>query len=241
MTSNPVIVVTDIIFATFWLVAYVGIIYRGYKDKTYGMPVAALVVNISWEAAYAFFVDPFSNHVHLLTIPWFIFDVVIFWQTLKYGAKEFVDIPFVRRNFTLILIGAVAIAFPPIYWSFYEFRDPEAIYNGFAANTVMSILFIAMLLRRDSPRGQSIYIAIAKFLGTLFAWLATALTVTTSPTNEWPESFTSFWVDSITHTEYPLTPLVNYLYLVIFFLDIAYIILLYRRLKADQINPWRRF
>jgi hypothetical protein len=106
---------------------------------------------------------------------------------------------------------------------------------------MMSILFVVMPLRRDSPRGQSLYIAVSKFFGTFLAWVATALTVTTSVTKQWPDNLASFWADSATHDRYPLTPLVNYLYLVVFLADILYIVLLHRRLRAAGIKPWRRF
>ena len=33
----------------FWLVAYILIIYRGFKDQSYGMPVVAFIGNIAWE------------------------------------------------------------------------------------------------------------------------------------------------------------------------------------------------
>jgi hypothetical protein len=42
-----------------------------------------------------------------------------------------------------------------------------AIYSAFAQNLIMSILFIAMLVRRDNVEGQSMYIALFKWLGTL--------------------------------------------------------------------------
>jgi hypothetical protein len=239
MTSD-IVVVTGVVCTIFWLIAYVGIIYRGAKDKTYGMPIAALAANLSWEAAYGFFINPFGDHIHTLSIAWFIVDVVIFWQVFRHGPGEFED-PVVRKYLRPILFAAVAVAYPVVYLGFFEFNDPDGEYTGFGVNFLMSFLFVVMLWRRGSSRGQSLYIAVAKFLGTFLAWLATALTVTTSPTKQWPDSFASFVVDSATHTSYPLTPLINYLYLVIFLVDVLYIVLLHRRLTAEGIRPWRRF
>ena len=42
-----------------------------------------------------------------------------------------------------------------------------ATYSAFAQNAAMSILFVVMLFRRDSTRGQSMLIAVAKWIGTL--------------------------------------------------------------------------
>jgi hypothetical protein len=45
---------------------------------------------------------------------------------------------------------------------------------------------------------------------------------------------------TFSHATYPLTPLINVLYGVTFFVDIAYILLLRARLKECGMNPWRR-
>lgn len=240
MKDTGIVIVTGVLCVLFWVIAYFAIINRGFRDKTFGMPVAALAANLSWEAIYGFFLDPFGDQIHLLSIPCFLIDLVIAWQCLRYGPKDF-KAPFVRKHFKLILPGAVAVAFPVVYLAFLEFNDPLGEYTGFGINFMMSFLFVAMLLRRDSVAGQSQYVAVGKWLGTLFAWLATALTVTTSHTNPLPDSPWSFMADSITHTSYPLTPLINVLYLVIFIVDILYIVMLHRRLKEAGISSWRRF
>lgn len=222
------------------MVAYLAIIYRGFKDRTYGMPIAALAANLSWEAIYGFLLNPFGDHIHTLSIPAFFVDLCIAWQCLRYGPKDF-TIPLVKRYFPLFFGGAILIAFPLLYLGFIEFEDPDGEYTGFGINLTMSILFVAMLLRRDSPAGQSMYIAVGKWLGTLFAWIATALTVTTDSARQWPDNLWEFFSRSITHTAYPLTPMINVLYGITFLVDIFYIVLLYRKLKEHGISPWRRF
>ena len=240
MTDPTVVIVTGVLCVFFWMVAYFGIIYRGFKDRTFGMPVAALAANLSWEAIYGFFLDPLGDHIHLLSIPCFFIDLVIAYQCLRWGAKDMAA-PLVRKYFRLIFVAAVAIAFPVVYLAFLEFDDPLGEYTGFGINLMMSILFVAMLQQRPGVGGQSMYIAISKWLGTLFAYVATALTVTTSHDQPLPESLWSFAADSVTHREYPLTPLINVLYLVIFLVDILYIVLLRSRLKETVGSPWRRF
>ncbi|MFD9206342.1 hypothetical protein ACFVZM_08670 [Streptomyces sioyaensis] len=238
--DTAIVVVTGVLCVLFWIVAYCAIIYRGFRDRTFGMPITALAANLSWEVSYAFFLDPLGDHIHLLSIPCFIIDLIIAWQCWNHGAQDF-ESPFVRKYFKAIFCGAVLVAFPVVYLAFSEFRDPLGEYTGFGINFMMSFLFVSMLLRRDGVGGQSMYVAVFKWLGTLFAWIATALTVTTSHTNPLPDSLWSFVSDSVTHTEYPLTRLINVLYLVIFLVDILYIVLLHSRLKARGIAPWRRF
>lgn len=239
MTDPPIVVATGVLCVLFWAIAYFAIIYRGFRDKSYGMPAIALVANLSWESIYGFVLDPLGDHIHLLSIPCFLIDLVIAWQVLAYGPKDFSS-PLVRRYFRPTVCAGVAVAFPVTYLAFLEFDDPLGEYTGFGINFMMSMLFVAMLLRRDGVAGQSMYVAVSKWLGTLFAWIATALTVTTSETRPLPESPWSFVTTSVTHTEYPLTPLINVLYLVIFVVDIGYILLLHQRLKRERFAPWRR-
>ena len=127
------------------------------------------------------------------------------------------------------------------YLAFLEFNDPDGEYTGFGINLMMSILYLVMLERRGGPDGQSMYIAVGKWLGTFCAWVATALTVTTPPDRTWPEGWRQFTRDSLQNRSYPLTPLINVMYGWTFLLDAVYGVLLYRRLRVAGISPWRRF
>jgi hypothetical protein len=53
-------------------------------------------------------------------------------------------------------------------------------------------------------------------------------------------SLWAFLRDSLTHTTYPLTPLINVLYGVTFVVDIFYIVLLHRMLRRNGIAPFER-
>jgi hypothetical protein len=239
VTDPPVVVVAGVLCFLFWLIAYAGIIYRGFKDKAPGMPVAALAANLSWESTYAFLLDPLGDEIHILSIPCFVLDLVIAWQGLRYGAVQLRS-PFARTFFPVIFFATIAMTFPIVYLTFFEFHDPLGEYNAFGINLMMSILFVAMLLGRDGAGGQSMYIAVSKWLGTLFAWISTALTVTTSTSDPVPSSLASFLADSVTHEGYPLTPLINVLYLGVFVADVLYIVLLRARLRECGIALWRR-
>ena len=242
-TAAPIstsVFVTGSLCAIAWIVAYAGIIWRGFADDTFGMPVTALAANLSWEFVYGFVIDPFGDYIHNFSIVWFLVDLVIAWQAWKHGRRDFAS-PFVRKNFRTLFTSAVGIALPITYLAFVEFRDPDGEYTGFGVNLLMSILFVAMLDRRDSVAGQSMYIAVSKWLGTLLAWVATALTVTTSPKQPLPTSWRAFLSGSFGHRDYPLTPLINVIYWVTFVVDAVYTVQLGRRLRAAGTSPWRRF
>ena len=77
--------------------------------------------------------------------------------------------PFVTRTlFGCWTVGVFATAFV-VQWAFVvEFGYAQAArYTAFLQNLLMSVLFIAMFVGRRGARGQSLMIAIAKWIGTL--------------------------------------------------------------------------
>ena len=57
--DEPIYTVLTIVSGIFWTIAYINIIYRGFKDKACGMPLMVLGLNWSWEFIFAFMGDPF--------------------------------------------------------------------------------------------------------------------------------------------------------------------------------------
>lgn len=97
--------------------------------------------------------------------------------------------------------------------------DQIGFYMAFVQNLLMSVLFIKILLNRNELRGQSIYIAISKLLGTASASLA-------------------FYVfDPIDKKSIIL----SLLYLIIFIFDLIYAIMVYQKSREEHLDPWARF
>jgi len=153
----------------FWSATYLLIIRRGFKDKTFGMPMVALCANISWEAIFAFFTphDPPQLYVNYI---WFALDVVIVMQFLKYGKNEFPNIP--RWQFFAIFALGLSIAVPMILAVNYELEDDIGVYAAFGQNLMMSVLFVTILINRKGIGGQSFYIGLFKMIGTGISSLA---------------------------------------------------------------------
>jgi hypothetical protein len=197
----------------FWTVAYLLILRRGAKDRTYGMPLAALGANIAWEFIFSF-VLPHKAPQLQVNYVWFAFDTAILWQTFRFGRAEQAH-PWLRRNFPLVLAGTVLTGFLAVYSLTLEFSDWNGMYAAFGQNLMMSILFVAMLLRRDDVRGQSMWIAIAKMVGTILPSI-------------------------LFHLKFPDHPLMNFLYVSIFLFDLLYCALLHAKLRSMGRNPWKR-
>ncbi len=147
----------------FWTLTYLLIIRQNARDQTYGMPLVALCANLSWEFTFAW-VYPHGPTQRSVNIVWFAFDMVIFAQVLRYGPREFPDLP--PRLFYAVLGLTLATSCSVIILISYEFNDWDGVYAAFGQNLLMSVLFITMLYRRRSLRGQSIAIATCKLVGT---------------------------------------------------------------------------
>jgi hypothetical protein len=154
---------------TLWTIAYLLIIRRGFLDHTYGMPLVALCANLSWEFIFSF-VFPHGPVQRPVNIVWFSFDLIILYQLLRYGPREFPSLP--KKLFYGMVALALLTAFSTVVFITLEFEDFDGAYSAFGQNLMMSVLFIVMLYSRRSLRGQSLGIALTKTGGTTLASVA---------------------------------------------------------------------
>jgi hypothetical protein len=150
-----------------WSVTYLLIIKRGFQDRACGMPLGALALNISWEFLFAFVFPPDATQ-HAINIAWFALDAVIVAQFLVFeGRRRPRDIP--AGLFYAGFLAVLVTAYLTILLATREFDNYSGYYTAFGQNLLMSVLFIRMLLDRPDLAGQSLYIGLAKMLGTLCA------------------------------------------------------------------------
>ncbi len=194
-----------------WTIVYLLIIKRGFEDRTYGMPIAALGANISWEFIFSF-VRPHPVPQIYINIVWFGFDLIILYQVIRFGKDAGHDLP--DGYFYPAIAVAVLLGFGLVFGISAEFDDWHGRYAAFGQNLMMSILFILMFFRRKDLSGQSVYIALFKLIGTA---LPSVL-------------FYSFVPDSI---------LMNLLYWGILFFDLIYLVLIISKSRTLGINPWK--
>ena len=155
-----------------WSIVYLELIRLGFKDKTYGMPLFALGLNLAWEAIYTYTTliqeayGPAGVQA-VVNLVWLALDIIILVTYFKYGRKYFpksLDQKYFVPGSILVLAScAVAQALFAI-----EFGTRVApAYAAFIQNFIMSILFLALLFGREGTEGQSMVIAVAKWIGTL--------------------------------------------------------------------------
>lgn len=152
-----------------WTIVYIECIRLGIKQKTYAMPFWALALNIGWEGVHSVIglqKEGVSLQV-VINIIWFIFDIGILYTYFRYGRKEFSA---AFSPFWLYVWSAFVLVFALIIQFLFvqEFGlVTGGAYSAFIQNLLMSLLFIDMLAYRKSSEGQSLMLAVNKWLGTL--------------------------------------------------------------------------
>lgn len=151
-----------------WTIVYIELIRLGFRDKTFGMPLFALALNISWESLQ-FFIDVFNRTISVQTwinLVWFLLDIVILYTYFRFGREEFPE-SMNRNYFIPWSIIVLLTAFVLEYFFIVEFgRSMGTQYSAFIQNLVMSVLFIGMLAHRSGAKGQNLNIAFCKCVGT---------------------------------------------------------------------------
>jgi len=151
-----------------WTIVYIEAIRVGFRERTYAMPAVALGLNFAWEWTYAVHNLVFDPSVQGgINLVWGIADAVIVYTFFRYGRAEFPSFvtPRMFAGLSVLLFG-MSFAVQWLFLAKFGAED-AAGYSAFLQNLLMSALFIAMFVARRGPRGQSVTIAVAKWLGTL--------------------------------------------------------------------------
>lgn len=159
-----------------WMIVYEECIRLGFRDKSCAMPFFALGLNFAWELINFVGELVFQWHgqpVGVIAVQvwvngfWALLDIVILVTYLRYGASEWpkgIDKKWFFPWVALVLTCCYSLQIAFIV----EFGGVMAAeYSAFLQNLLMSVLFIAMFVRRGDLRGQSVLLAAAKWIGTL--------------------------------------------------------------------------
>jgi hypothetical protein len=167
--------ILTIISGVCWTIVYIEGIRLGFKDRSYAIPFYALALNFAWESLYTFYGFRINgvDVQNVFNAVWLTFDVGILYTYFKFGRKYFNNRSASHRwSNRKVFIGwsvlGLVTAFAIEYSFIREFGVAKgAAYSAFPQNLLMSVLFIAMLARRGNRDGQSLTIAVSKWLGTL--------------------------------------------------------------------------
>jgi hypothetical protein len=207
--------VLDLTGCSLWAATYLLVIRRGSLDRASGVPLLAVASNVAWELIYT--VARRTPALPVFVVPaWFLVDAAILHQYLRYGdARRRRPAEATATRFYARVAAAVAVAFALEYAVILDLADRDGICSGFAVNVVCSLAFVAMIERRRDARGQSMYIALAKLVGT-------AIMI--------PHAYALHGALWSIRAFMGVTLLG----------DVAYAALLHRQLRAEGIRPWGR-
>jgi len=167
MSLETINTILTLVSGLCWTLVYIEGIRLGITDRSYAIPFYALALNLSWELLHTYF--GLRTKIDLQTIinaVWFLFDIGILYTYFSYGRKYF------PANLARWFLPWSILGLFTAFWIEYAFVREFGIFRGgayaaFLQNLLMSVLFIGVLVRRGSTEGQSLTIAISKWLGTL--------------------------------------------------------------------------
>lgn len=198
-----------------WMLVYEECIRVGIKEKTYCMPLFALGLNLAWESIHSFlgFANADFSAQAIVNAIWCLFDVVILYTYFKYGKEE--SEYHSKMNFYWWSILVLATSYL-VQWGFVlEFgRIPAMQYSAYIQNLIMSVMFIDFLEKRKSSKGQSMVLAVAKWIGTL----------------------APLGIVSMNYGTPAFQPLIIILGILCSIFDLLYIHLLKKQIKIEQTN-----
>ncbi len=153
-----------------WCIVYEECIRLAIKQKTYAMPFWALALNITWEGIYS--LSELSGKIgvqEFVNLLWFALDIVILILFVKNGKKEWDKNKKAWTFYAWTACGIAAMFTVQIAFiaEFGMEGHLSAQYAAFIQNLIMSVAFISLLRKRNSSEGQSMLLAVAKWIGTL--------------------------------------------------------------------------
>jgi hypothetical protein len=179
MNLDTAKITLTIISGLCWTIVYIEGIRIGFRDKSYAIPFYALALNFAWEGLYTFFGFRINGVTvqNIFNAVWFTFDIGILYTYFKFGQKYFsrwlrtessADALSTKSAFIGWGVLGLGTALAVEYAFLKEFGVAKgAGYSAFLQNLLMSVLFIAMLAGRGNRDGQSLSIAVNKWIGTL--------------------------------------------------------------------------
>lgn len=216
--TDPITLFLAATFNVMWLILYALVIRRGFQEKSFGIPVVALMFNLSWDITGAF-IYPNPAPQNYFDAVYVVIDLIILYQVLRFWRTElplFVSQP---KVFYVWLAVIFALSMGLTLTFIVEFNDIPTTRSAFIDTLICSALFIGMFYGRPGLRGQSWLIAMCKVIGT--GSILVLMNI-----HPWPGTENS-----------ALLPM---LYIAIFSLDAIYALLVYQRSRLLGINVLRR-
>ena len=150
-----------------WVVAYVAIVKNALKNRFLEIPAGAVVANIAWEFVWGFlYPNELGRFFSWGYRAWFFFDLGIVYMLFRYGERQ-VGLPELAAIFKPACVFGIAAWAVGIYFFVGEGYDTGyGAISGYILNTMMSALYVVIILRHGELYDFSLVVAWSKMLGT---------------------------------------------------------------------------
>jgi hypothetical protein len=149
-----------------WTLTYLLAIRQAALDGRVGIPAYLIAVDFAWEFTLTFVLQQ-SPRQRPIDLIWTLCDAVLLYQVFRYGRRDHPGLP--ARAFRWSVVGVAVWAGLAVLAAANEFHDVDGMYTGMLIQVPLSASFLFLLHRRGSSAGQSMYLAVAKFAGSLAA------------------------------------------------------------------------
>lgn len=139
-----------------WVINYVGMVYKSFKDQTYGMAIMPLCCNIAWEVVYGVIYPSKSLVEQSVFLAGLTLNFGVMYAAIKFAPNEWTHAPVVMHHLPLIfclgmlgfLTGHLALAAEIGHSLAYS-------WGAVVCQLLLSIGGLCQLLCRGSTRGAS--------------------------------------------------------------------------------------
>jgi len=157
----------------FWTITYILVIRQAFRDRIYAMPLLAMSMNLAWEFLFTFVYPSIGGQIQEgFNLLWFALDLGILYTYIRFWRADYPKHLSPKLMVPLLILTFAACT--PIFIAIVKHfgQDAGSVYTAYGDNLIMSVLFMTMLIRRGDRRGQSLWIAWGKLLGTAAASLS---------------------------------------------------------------------
>jgi len=150
-----------------WVVAYVAIVKNALRNRFLEIPAGAVVANIAWEFVWGFlYPNELGRFFSWGYRVWFFFDLAIVYLLFRWGDKQ-TALSELKASFRPACVFGIAAWAIGIYFFVGEGYDTGyGAISGYILNTMMSALYVVIILRHGELYEFSLLVGWSKMLGT---------------------------------------------------------------------------
>jgi hypothetical protein len=201
-----------------WTVAYVLLIKQAHQQRVNTLPMLAICLNFTWEVMAVFVLPNPSKAWTVLEWSWVAIDLGLLALLWRDG-RQSLRVSALRPYFHLLLPVVLFLCFVGQLTFVLTFGDLLGFIDAFIINLVMSALFVAMYFARQ-PDGVGLNYGAAwlKMIGTACTSIQCAALL------------------PVIRPDIPSWGFLYFLYLLIFALDVVYVVLLHNARRSALSN-----